>query len=306
MVAVRIIGCVAILSVMATSCLAGDNARAVTLDLGDDVTMDFVHIPAGSFLMGSPEEEDGRLADEGPQHRVTIAKPFYIGKYEVTNAQFRRFEPRHNSRWYEEYGKRVDLNSDDQPAVMIHWKHTEWFCDWLNERIKGRFVARLPSEAEWEYVARGGDQRLYPWGNEWPPPPNAGNFADATVREELGKYWDVVPEFRDGFPATAPVGSFKPNPYGVYDMAGNAWEWCLDTWHRNYEGAPADGSAWDPDFVFEKKRLMPMRGGAWHCFRRSLLRTAYRGNIYFKYDAVNRRSIGYDHTGFRVVLIPEL
>lgn len=85
-------------------------------------------------------------------------------------------------------------------------------------------------------------------------------------------------------------------------MAGNAWEWCLDTWHKNYEGAPTDGSAWDPDFVFEKKRLMPLRGGAWHTFRRELLRTAYRGNIHFKYDAVNKRSIGYDHIGFRVVL----
>ena len=279
--------------------------KTISLDLGGGVKMDFVRIPAGSFLMGSPEVEEGRLADEGPQHRVTISQPFYMGKYEVTNAQFRRFAPKHNSRWYMEYDKKFSLNDDNQPAVMIHWKHTEWFCNWLNERIDNKFVARLPSEAEWEYAARGGDGRLYPWGNEWPPPKGAGNFADATAQEKLGKYWAVVPKYNDGYHVTAPVGSFKPNPYGLYDMGGNAWEWCLDTWHRDYTSAPVDGSAWDPDFIFEKKRLMPMRGGGWHSFRQSVLRSAYRGNIYFKYDAVNKRSIGYDHTGFRVVLAVE-
>ena len=148
----------------------------------------------------------------------------------------------------------------------------------------------------------GGDGRRYPWGNTWPPPPLAGNFADTEAQKQIGKYWPVVPQYSDGFAVTAPVGSFAPNPFGLYDMAGNAWEWCLDRWHSSYEGAPTDGSAWDPDYVCEKKQLLPVRGGGWHSFRQSVLRSAYRGNIYFKYDAVNRRSQGYDHIGFRVAL----
>ncbi len=281
---------------------ADDEPKTLELDLGEGVTMEFVRIPPGSFLMGSPEDEEGRGKDEGPQHRVTISKPFYLGKYEVTNAQYRRYEPRHNSRWYTEYERQYALNGDDQPAVMVHWKMTEWFCDWLTQQTGGKFKARLPSEAEWEYAARGGDQRLYPWGNEWPPPRGAGNFADQAARKEIGKYWAAVPAYDDGYAVTAPVGSFAPNPFGLHDMAGNAWEWCLDTWHGDYNGAPDDGSAWDPDFICAKKRLRPVRGGGWHSFRREVLRSAYRGNIFFKYDAVNRRSQGYDHIGFRVLL----
>ena len=306
---------VLVLATLVLACPAGHSSSAdklsdatrklITVDLGEGVQIDFVQIPAGSFMMGSPEDEEGRGNDEGPQHRVTIAKPFYMGRFEVTNAQFRRFLPKHNSKWYTEYEKKFDLNGDDQPAVQIHWKHTEWFCEWLNERLDGNLKARLPSEAEWEYAARGGDDRLYPWGNDWPPPPGAGNFSDITLQTKIGKYWEAVPDYDDGFHVTAPVGSFEPNPYGLYDMAGNAWEWCQDTWHRDYTGAPSDGAAWDPDFVFAKKKLVPMRGGGWHSFRQPVLRTAYRGNIYFKYDSINKRAIGYDHTGFRVVLSGE-
>lgn len=282
---------------------AAEPEKELTLDLGEGVTMEFVLIPAGSFMMGSPENEEGRGADEGPQHEVTIAEPFYMGKFEVTNAQYRRFNPKHKSRVYKEYGAEHDLNGDDQPAVFVHWKMSEWFCDWLAEQIDGKYRVRVPSEAQWEYAARGGDDRLYPWGNEWPPPNGAGNFADAAIQRDIGKYWASVGDYDDKFAVTAPVGSFEPNPYGLYDMAGNAWEWCEDLWHKNYEGAPTDGSSWDPDYICERKRLRCVRGGAWHTFRREVLRTAYRGNIYFKYDAVRRLSQGYDHVGFRVVLV---
>ena len=280
----------------------GDDRETVSIDLGEGVKMEFVKIPAGSFFMGSPEDEEGRKKDESPRHKVTIAKPFYMGKYEVTNAQFRRFQP-HNSKWYLEYEKKFDLNGDNHPAVFIHWKHTEWFCDWLTKQTGGKYQARIPSEAEWEYAARGGDGRIFPWGNQWPPPKGAGNFSDATAQRKIGKYWESVPNCDDGYEVTAPVGRFSPNPFGLYDMAGNVWEWCIDIYHPNYQGAPTDGSAWDPDYIFAKKKLVCIRGGGWHSFRRSILRCAYRGNIHFKYDSINRRAIGYDHTGFRVVLV---
>ncbi len=288
---------------LATQLVAKELPKELSIDLGEGVKIEFVRIPAGSFQMGSPEDEEDRNKDESPRHQVTIAKPFYMGKYEVTNAQYRRFAERHNSKWYMENEKKYDLNGDDQPAVFVHWKMTEWYCAWLKEKLEGRFHVRLPSEAEWEYAARGGDNRRYPWGNEWPPPKGAGNFADASNQKEMGIYWPSAENYEDGFPVTAPVGSFAPNPFGLYDMGGNAWEWCEDVFHKNYEGAPTDGSSWDPDFICDKKRLRPIRGGAWHSFRKSVLRTAYRGNIHFKYDAVRKIAQGYDHVGFRVVLV---
>lgn len=287
---------------LVTLTLSSLRAAELSLDLGEGVTMEFVQIPAGTFQMGSPEDEEGRNKDEGPVHEVTFKKPFYMGKYEVTNAQYRRFQPKHNSKWYEENGTRFTLNDDQQPAVFVHWKMTEWFCDWLTEKTDGKFRARLPSEAEWEYAARGGDNRKYPWGNQWPPPKDAGNFADTPIQNKIGIYWATVGNYDDTFPVTAPVGSFPPNPYGLHDLAGNAWEWCEDGWHKNYEGAPTDGTSWEPDFIASIKRHRPVRGGAWHTFRKSVLRTAHRGNIHFRHDAVRRLSQGYDHIGFRVVL----
>ena len=144
------------------------------------------------------------------------------------------------------------------------------------------------------------------WGNAWPPPKGAGNFADASTHREFGIYWPKVENYDDGYHVTAPVGSFAPNPYGLYDMGGNAWEWCEDVFHKNYEGAPTDGSSWAPDYVCDIKRLRPIRGGAWHSFRKGVLRTAYRGNIHFKYDSVRKIAQGYDHVGFRVVLLEPL
>ena len=270
MFAVRILECAVLVLVLATSC-PGEDAT-VSLDLGEDVTMEFVRIPAGSFLMGSPEDEEGRLADEGPQHRVTIAKPFYIGKYEVTNAQFRRFEPRHNSRWYEEYGKRIDLNSDEQPAVMIHWKHTEWFCDWLNEQIKGQFVARLPSEAEWEYVARAGTDTRYSFGD--------------TIDCAKARYGHADGDCGSA-KESSPVGSFEPNPWGLFDVHGNAWEWVADCHNPSPEGAPTDARARSDG---DCSRRM-YRGGAWSSVP-DWLRASFRGD--------DKASVRYYDLGLRV------
>lgn len=268
--------------------VSGDTSSAkpkgLTLDLGGGMKMELVLIPAGSFRMGSPEGEKYRDDDEGPQHRVRISKPFYMGKHEVTNAQFRRFRKGHDSGAYE--GR--SLNGDSQPAVEVSWEDAKAFCEWLSGRSD--YSVRLPSESEWEYVARSGDGRLFPWGNQWPPSVGSGNYADQTSRRSFPD-WEVIDSHRDDHAATAPVGSFAANAFGVHGLAGNVWEWCEDVWHYDYKGAPTDGSAWT---IGEELSLRVLRGGAWNGSNRGGLRCADR-----RWNDADSRN---DGSGFRVVV----
>ncbi|QDV91093.1 Serine/threonine-protein kinase pkn1 [Phycisphaerae bacterium RAS2] len=240
--------------------------KELTLDLGGGVTMDLVLIPAGEFMMGSPEEEEGRNINEGPQHRVRFSKPFYMGKYEVTNAQYRRFKPDHDSGDY----RGVSLNNDNQPVVDVSREDAKAFCDWLR-RQSGREV-RLPSESEWEYACRGGDGREFPWSGSWPPSAQSGNYADETIKSMFSD-WTPVDGYRDGYAVSSPVGSFSANPYGLHDMGGNVWEWCEDWYHDDYTGAPTDGRAWTTG----GKQTSPVfRGAAWSYEDGRNLRSACR------------------------------
>lgn len=235
--------------------------------------MVFVLIPAGEFWMGSPEDEPYRNADER-RHRVRITKPYLMGKTEVTNAQYRRVKPQHDSGNWD--GK--DLNGESQPVVEVSWLDATAFCEKLG--------FRLPTEAQWEWAARGGDEKnVFVWGRDWPPPAKAGNFADASERafSSAKKSYDedrakdpslaLPASYADGFTLSSPVGSFSPNRYGLYDMAGDVWEWCRD-WCGEYSDSSTDIVV-DPTGPSTGERRV-VRGGSWGNFRRGYLRCAER------------------------------
>ena len=194
------------------------------------IGMEFVRIPAGEFAMGSPPDEEGRYSDEGPVHHVTIENPFYMGRYEVTQEQWRTVMGDNPSRF----------KSDNLPVECVSWDDVQDFIRKLN-RKEGTDKYRLPSEAEWEYACRAGTTTRYSFGDG---------------ESKLGDYaW-----YRDNSDyQTHLVGQKKPNPWGLYDMHGNVWEWVQDCWHGNYNGAPDDGSAWAEYYSC----LRVARGGGW-------------------------------------------
>jgi formylglycine-generating enzyme required for sulfatase activity len=206
--------------------LAGRELKILTLDLGDGVTMDLVLVPTGRFMMGSPESEEksdtkGTLV-ESPPHAVEISQPFFMGKYEVTNAQFRRFKPNYssgsNNRVDFHTGSIVgiDLNGDDQPVVAVPWDDANAFCEWLS-RQSGMHI-RLPAEAEWEYACRAGTTTPFHFGSTI-------STSQANYNGEFTYGSGSKGAFRK---KTTNVGSFSPNAFGLYDMHGNMWEWCSD------------------------------------------------------------------------------
>ena len=185
----------------------------------NSIGMEFVLIPVGSFDMGSPFGEEGRTGDEGPVHKVKIPDEFYLGKYEVTQKQWREVMGDNPSSFRSIYG-------DDQPVEGASWNDIQEFVKKINLK-EGVNKYRLPSEAEWEYAARAGTTTRYSFGDS---------------KSRLGEYAWYDDNSGD---TTHPVGQKKPNPWGLYDMHGNVWEWTQDKWHDNYNGAPSDGSAWE-------------------------------------------------------------
>ncbi|MBS0275174.1 MAG: formylglycine-generating enzyme family protein [Proteobacteria bacterium] len=225
-----------------------------------------VGIPAGRFVMGSPKSERGRFDAEGPQHIVSIGA-FALGKFDVTSEQFQIFlqetgyqpEPCNkitNMKWHSPRKGFAyppeDVEPPKWPAVCLDWKDAEAYIAWLNARVRKEHPSiaykpggpyRLPSEAEWEYAARGGTTTARWWGNE------VGN-GNANCNGCGSKY---------DFHILSDVDSFKPNPFGLYGMLGNAWQWTADCWHPSYVGAPKNGSAWTTGDC--SKHVI--RGGSW-------------------------------------------
>ena len=173
--------------------------------------VEFVLIPAGTFEMGSPSTEADRLGNEGPQHTVTISKPFYMAATEVTYAQWKRFVKASN------YDHDPGGASDDHPQARVSWEDATAFCK--------HYGYRLPSEAEWEYACRAGTTTRY-WSGD--------------TDEDLARVGWYHENSRGD---VQPVGRKPANPFGLYDMHGNVFEWCEDKWHYDYAGAPSDGSA---------------------------------------------------------------
>jgi eukaryotic-like serine/threonine-protein kinase len=188
--------------------------------------MEFVKIPAGEFVMGTgciPNATPNCIENETPSRLVKITEPFYMGKYEVTQAQW--YAVMRSTPWYFTYHK-VGTNTEQHPVEQVSWQDAQRFIVRLNEIEKDNgYTYRLPTEAEWEYAARGGTQTEYFFGNSV---------------EKLEEYaWSSG----NSDQKTHPVGQLKPNPFGLYDILGNVWEWCEDSWHGNYIGAPVDASA---------------------------------------------------------------
>jgi formylglycine-generating enzyme len=260
----------------------GDVATRGVMPVGEikqwanSIGMTFVRIDPGKFMMGTPENEPGRYPNEA-LHEVRITRGYLLGAYEVTRGQFRVFvndtgfktdaekrgfallwtgkvwEKRRGGSW-----RNVGFEqTDDHPVVSMSWNDAVAFIRWLSR--KERRLYRLPTEAEWEYACRAGTRTAYPWGDN----PDAGggfaNAADQSARRQFPKFVTAF-KWDDGFVYTAPVGEFKPNPWGLYDMIGNALEWCSD-----YYGPFAFGETLDPKGPpqGDQSGSRVLRGGSW-------------------------------------------
>lgn len=233
-----------------------------------DFEPQMVRIPPGTFIMGSPESEAGRSSAEGPQRKVTLAYPFEIGRYEVTFAQYDAFAKDTKRKLPHDVG----WGCGDRPVINVSWHDAQAYVKWLSDKTGKKY--RLPTEAEWEYVARAGTTTAYWWGE--------AIGKNNAVCDGCGSQWDGK--------QTAPVGSFKPNAFGVYDTAGNVWEWTQDCWHDDYTDAPIDGSAWLEKNGGDCSRRV-VRGGSWDDIPQDL-----RSALRFRYYAVGSSS----SIGFRV------
>lgn len=271
----------------------------------------FVRVPAGEFTMGAADnDEDGRPG-ERPPHRVRLSYDFLLGRHEVTVAQFRRFvdavgfktdaergagaavyargdiwETKRDASWRMPYF----AQTRDHPVVCVSWNDAKAFCDWVGlkdtKKPKG-WEYRLPTEAEWEYAARGPDGRKYPWGNAW-------DGARCNSGDRVSSLPHGTPSINDRSERTSPVGSFSPrgdSPFGACDMAGNVLEWCEDWFDEDcYKRPPAD----DPINLASGDRRV-VRGGC-YLFGRDRCRTTFRWNLPPESCS--------NSLGFRIVLAP--
>jgi formylglycine-generating enzyme required for sulfatase activity len=240
----------------------------------NSIGMEFVKIPAGSFMMGSPTSEKDRSDDEGPQRRVTINYEFYLGKYEVTQEEYEKVMGTNPSNF---------KNCPRCPVEQVSWNDAKSFIQKLNAKNDG-YEYRLPSEAEWEYAARGGTTTPFGIGN--------GNSLSSEQANFDGNYpYGNAPKGKD-LQKTVNVGSYQANAFGLFDMHGNVWEWCEDIWKDNYSGLSADGSA---NVSVGDSSLRVLRGGSWYGDGH-LLRSAVRLR--------NAPADRYFDYGFRLVLRP--
>ena len=221
----------------------------------------FVWIPPGTFEMGSKQGEQ-RCGDELPLHKVNFQRGFWLGKYEVTQAQWRAVMG--NNPFWPPWWR-----GDNLPADWISWTDAQEFIGKLSAGVGGTY--RLPTEAEWEYACRAGTTTRYYWGNQIDD-----NYC----------WWR-----RNSGGRTHQVGQRKPNAWGLHDMLGNVYEWCEDVYHNNYEGAPSDGTAW---VTGGDSQVRVLRGGSWKAEDPMYLRSGERFG--------GGSEIGTYFTGLRCVL----
>lgn len=209
---------------------------------------EMVLIPPGTFTMGVPEAESKREGTEDtdkharPQHKVSIARPFWLGKYPVTRGQYAVFATE-TGRGGDPWASTNFEQDDRHPVVNVSHQDAQAYLKWLSDRTGHMY--RLPSEAEWEYAARAGQPAARYWGEAAGKPGEHAHFS-STLGLAGG---------------TCPVGTFRANDFGLYEMLGNVWEWIEDNWHENYDGSPADGTAWIATVEVAARRVL--RGGSW-------------------------------------------
>ena len=231
-------------------------------NLGIGVKLEMVYIPEGRFWMGSPAREEGRYNNECPQRRVSVPA-FFMGKYPVTQRQWHAVSLRDDVNRHLNPDPSAS-KGDNLPVECVSWGDAIEFCKRLSRHTCKDY--RLPSEAEWEYACRAGTTTPYHFGKGFP-------FA-LSIDSLFGQ---------DG---TREVGQFQPNGFGLYDMHGNVWEWCLDHSHDNYEGAPTDGRAW---IEGGGSGFRVIRGGSWTRVPRNC-RSAYRD---WNYPYFRSNDIGF-------------
>ncbi|MDF5712806.1 MAG: formylglycine-generating enzyme family protein [Rhizonema sp. NSF051] len=242
-------------------------ANFFTENLGNGVTLDMVEIPGGTFVMGSPPGEEGGDSSERPQHSVTI-QPFFMGKYTVTQEQYQAVMGNNPS----------NFKGAKKPVENVSWDQATKFCAKLSK--SGRTTYRLPSEAEWEYACRAGTTTPFYFGP---------TITTALVNYDGNYPYGYAPkgEYRE---QTTNVGSFPPNAFGLYDMHGNIWEWCLDIWHEFSDGTLVDGKTL---LAVNNNQTQSLHGGSWN-YDALYCRSAYRDRY--------ARDGSYDLVGFRVVV----
>jgi formylglycine-generating enzyme required for sulfatase activity len=230
-----------------------------------------VELPPGNFIMGGTDDDKFVTDTERPAHHVAIAHRFALGRFPVTVGEYRAFEPRH-----------APSDDPDWPVVNVSWDDAQAFCIWLASITGQPF--RLPSEAEWEYACRAGTRSSFIDSDKITP--LEANF----LYSEEGQ--------RIGLGQRTPAGRYAPNAFGLYDLLGNVCEWVEDAWHRDYTGAPTNGSAWLATDKLDYRTTSgeprrTIRGGAWDYLPR-LLRSAWRDSL--------PRTHHRDNVGFRVAL----
>lgn len=242
----------------------------------NSIGMEFVLIPAGSFQMGSPDSDREARNFEKPQHRVTLKQPFYLGRFEVTQTQWQAvmgsspYAQGRSNPYYDLPGMAERITRPDNPAT-VSWNDAQAFIARLNER-EGHRRYRLPTEAEWEYAARAGTTTAYSFGDD---------------ARQLDRHAWHRENFQTG--GTHPIGNKPPNPWGLYDVHGNVWEWVQDWYDPNYYARSSEADPQGPDRGTRKV----VRGGSWHTTATSW-RSAFR-----RYYEPDYRGISI---GFRVLL----
>ena len=238
-------------------------------------------VPTGNYMMGAPDGESGRAETQTPQHQVAIDKGYALSQTDITVGQFREFvrasgykpdsitnggasvydertgvmRDDSSANWEDDYAGHPAAN--DLPVVNISWSDANAYAQWLSKRTGKTY--RLPSEAEFEYALRAGSTTRYWWGTGTPKS-KVENLTGSLDRSPSGRRWaHAFQGYGDGYWGAAPVMSFAPNAFGLYDMDGNVSEWMTDCWHDNYIRAPVDGSAW----VNPGCSIRVVRGGSW-------------------------------------------
>ena len=253
----------------------------------------------GNFVMGASRREAGRQANESLRS-ISLTKPYYLSLTEVTNAQFKAFNPEHSSGIID----RISLSNNNQPVVEITWEQAALYCNWLSEQeglplfyiVQNGLVLgsnprssgyRLPTEAEWAWAARTENDDptsllKFPWGSELPPPPNHGNYADISSASILGR---IIINYNDSFVGSAPIASFPPNVHGFYDMGGNVAEWVHDYYGTAIQlGNNIEVDSYGP----ETGTYHVVRGSSWAHGSVTELRLSYRD-----YSNESRDDVGF-------------